>query len=313
MFSQFLATRLTIRHLRVLIAIGEAGSLVGAARTLNVTQSSVTKALQEVEELLGVQLFERTSRGIIATAFGQTLLRNARLILVQLAHAAEELADLKDGTGGRIVVGTLLTASARLLPDAIAQLHRERPSLTVAVVEGTNDLLIPSLEVGEIDFVVGRLPEHRLGQGLVQELLLRDEACVVVRAGHPLATRPKVTLKELSSYPWILPRQETILRGQIDRAFYDLGLEPPPNAVESLSLLTNRRLVLDADYISVWPRQVTYDDYERGRIVILPLRLPTTMASIGIVSRSGTGLSPAAAALAQIIRTTAGALLTAQN
>lgn len=309
MLSHFLATRLTIRHLRTVIAVGEARSLVGAARSLNLTQPSVTKTLKEVEQVLGVKLFDRANRGVVATPFGHALLRHAKLILVQLGHAASELTDLKDGTGGRVVVGTFLTASARLLPNAIALLHQQRPNLTVAIVEGTNDLLLPALKVGEIDLVIGRLPEHRQGKGLMQELLIRDEACIVVRTGHPLSKQRTLTLQELSGYPWILPREETTLRGQVDRAFYDIGLEPPAHAIESLSLLTNRRLLLDADYISVWPRQVTFDDYERGRIVILPVRLPTTAGTIGIITRSGAELSPSAEALIQTIRNVASALL----
>ena len=105
-----------------------------------------------------------------------------------------------------------------------------------------------------------------------------------------------------------MPREETSLRGQIDRAFYEIGLDPPAQAIESVSLLTNRRLLLDADYISVWPGQVTFDDYERGRIVILPLALPTTAATIGIITRAGAELSPATEALAQTIRSVARTL-----
>jgi DNA-binding transcriptional LysR family regulator len=308
MLSHLLATRLTMRHLRTTIAIGDARSLVGAARSLNLTQPSITKTLKEVEQVLGMKLFERANRGVVPTALGHALLRHAKIILIQLDRAASELTDLKDGTGGRVVVGTLLTASARLLPNAIALLHRERPNLSISIVEGTNDLLLPALRLGQIDLVVGRLPEHRQAKGLMQELLLRDEACVVVRTDHPLAKQRTLSLEDLSGYPWILPREETSLRGQVDRAFYEIGLDPPAQAIESVSLLTNRRLLLDADYISVWPGQVTFDDYERGRIVILPLALPTTAATIGIITRAGAELSPATEALAQTIRSVARTL-----
>ena len=224
MLSHLLATRLTMRHLRTVIAIGDARSIVGAARSLNLTQPSITKTLKEVEQVLDMKLFERANRGVVPTAFGHTLLRHAKIILVQLDRAANELTDLKDGTGGRVVVGTLLTASARLLPNAIALLHGERPNLSISIVEGTNDLLLPALRLGQIDLVVGRLPERGQAKGLMQELLLRDEACVVVRSGHPLAKQQTLSLEDLSGYPWILPREETSLRGQVDRAFYDLGL-----------------------------------------------------------------------------------------
>jgi DNA-binding transcriptional LysR family regulator len=118
-----------------------------------------------------------------------------------------------------------------------------------------------------------------------------------------------LTLRDLTGYPWILPREEATLRGQVDRAFYELGLEPPAHAIESLSLLTNRRLLLDADYVSVWPRQVTFDDHEYGRIAILPLRLPTTVGPIGIITRSEGELTPAAEALIRTIRGVARGLL----
>jgi DNA-binding transcriptional LysR family regulator len=297
-----LANRLTLRQLRAVIAVGEAESLVGAAAKLNLTQSAVTKALKEAEAAAGVTLFERSNRGVAATAYGDALLRHAKLVMAQLAHASGELADLKDGTGGRVIVGTLLVASARILPDAIMLLHRERPKLTVVVVEGTNDLLMPALRVGEIDLVVGRLPEFRQREGVVQEALLHDGASVVVRTGHPLARRRNLKLADLAKFPWILPRMETTLRRQIDKDFRDAGLEPPAHAIESVSLLTNRRLLLDGDYVSVWPRQVAREDHEQRRIVLLPLKLPSTIGPIGITTRAHARLSPAAQALIQAIR-----------
>lgn len=295
-------TRLTLRHLRAVIAVGEAKSLVGAAANLNVTQSAVTKALKEAEATAGVLLFERTNRGVMATEYGDALLRHAKLVMAQLAHASGEISDLKDGTGGRVIVGTLLAASARILPDAIMYLHRERPRLSVIVVEGTNDWLMPALREGEIDFVVGRLPEFREREGLAQEVLFKDSACIVVRKNHPLAQRRKPTFADLTKFPWILPRMETTLRRQVEKDFRDAGLEPPAHAIESVSLLTNRRLLLDGDYVSVWPRQVARDDHEQRRIAILPIDLPSTAGPIGITTRADARLSPAAQALIQAIR-----------
>jgi DNA-binding transcriptional LysR family regulator len=195
----YLSNRLTLRQLRAVIAVGDANSLVGAATSLNLTQSAVTKAVKEAEAALGVTGFDRTNRGVAATVYGSALLRHAKLVMAQLSHASGELADLKDGTGGRVIVGTLLVASARILPDAIMRLHRERPKLTVVVIEGTNDLLMPALRVGEIDLVVGRLPEFRQREGLTQEVLFNDGACVVVRTGHPLARRCNLKLAHLGN------------------------------------------------------------------------------------------------------------------
>lgn len=303
-----LTSHLTIRHLRMVIAIVDEGNLVRAAKHLNMTQSAVTKALQEVEGLTKARLFDRTNRGVVPTMFGETLAEHARLVITQIAHAEEHLADLRDGTGGRVSIGTLLSASAELLPTAIARLRKERPRLVVKIVEGTNDVLIPALRSGELDMVVGRLSEHRDRLNVVQEVLMDDIACVVARRGHPLASRETLGLAELVGWEWILPPQETSLRRQIDIAFRQEELEPPPHAVESVSLLTNRALLVDADYLGVFPAQVARREAATGAITILPVALRATAIPIGITTRTNTRLSPAATLLVDTLRRTAAEL-----
>ena len=302
---KLVTSRLTIRHLRMVVAIVEEGNLVRAARRLNMTQSAVTKALQEIEALTMARLFDRTNRGVVATVFGDTLAQHARLVITQLAHAEEHLADLRDGTGGRVAIGTLLSASAELLPTAIARLRKERPKLVVKVVEGTNDVLIPALKAGELDIVVGRLSALRDRLNVVQEVLMDDIACVVARRGHPLAERTDLSLADLIGFEWILPPQDTSLRRQIDIAFREEGLEPPPHAVDSVSLLTNRALLIDADYLGVFPAQVARREAASGAIVILPVTLRATAMPIGITTRTNARLSPAAEVLVETLRRTA--------
>lgn len=303
-----LLKRLAFRHLRLMVKIAEEGNLVGAARHLNMTQPAVTKSLQETEALLGIQLFERSNRGVTPTIYGEALVAHARLVIAQLGHAAEELNDLRDGTGGRIAVGTLLAASANLLPKAVARLRKERPKLAVTITEGTNDLLMPSIRQGELDLVVGRLPEFWDREGLSQEALFQDAGCIVVRAGHPLVGRNDLELGDLLAWDWIMPRQQTTLRRQIDRSFYDQGLVPPRHAVESVSFLTNRALVFDADYLSVWPWQVAHSELQTGRITILPVPLKATLGAVGITTRLDARLSPAAKVLILTIKKVAGEL-----
>lgn len=295
-------SRLTMRHLRIVLAITDGGSLVAAAQTLCMTQPAITKALQETEALLQVELFSRTNRGVLPTPVGQALAAHARLITAQLGHAAEELHDLRDGMGGRIAVGTLLSASADLLPRAIAMLRKDRPKLVVTIVEGTNDRLLPDLRVGKLDMVVGLLPEYHELQGLHQEALLTDVSCVVVRPGHPLVGRSALRLADLVAWDWILPRLETTLRRHIDQAFRDEGLEPPPHAVESVSQLTNRSLVMDADYLAIFPWQLANREAKAGNVAILPLLLRSTIGPVGISTRAECRLSLAAEMLIDAMR-----------
>ncbi len=300
-----MTNHLTIRHLRMVVAIVDEGNLVRASKQLNMTQSAITKALQEAEVLTRTRLFDRTNRGVVPTMFGEALAEHARLVIAQLAHAEEHLADLRDGTGGRVSIGTLLSASAELLPRAIARLKRERPRLVVKIVEGTNDVLIPALRAGELDMVVGRLSEHRDRLKVVQEGLMDDVACVVARHGHPLAGRTKIGLADLLDWEWILPPSETSLRQQVDIAFHQEGIEPPQHAVESVSLLTNRALLTDADYLGVFPAHVARREEAAGTLTILPVPLKATAVPIGITTRVQSRLSPAAMLLVESLRRTA--------
>lgn len=277
-------SHLTIRHLRTIEAIDEERSIARAATRLHITQSAVTKTLQEVEALTALRLFERSNRGVSATGAGQQLAEDARRLLAHLQVAEQNLADLRNGTGGRVAVGTLLSASADLLPRAIVRLRRDNPRVAVRIVTGTDDVLMPALRAGELDMVIGRLSPHLEQPHLVQEVLVPDNAVVVVRHDHPLTQRHNLRLNDLLEWDWILPPKDTSLRLQIDRAFREQGVPPPAQAVESVSPLINRGLLLQADYICVLPAQVARIEAATGQLATLPIRLQATSGFLGITT-----------------------------
>lgn len=302
-----LHSRMSLRNLRLIAAIAAEGSLSRAAQSLNMTQSAVTKALQEVEAALGCPLFRRTNRGAIATEYGRALSAHAGVILTQLDHAAQEITDLRDGQSGTVVLGTLLAASVSLLPRAIAAVRRQRPNLAIRTLEGTNQSLMPLLRQGALDMVVGRLPVFRQRDGIVQEALCDDRAVVVVRAGHPLAGRVGLCLADLTGHDWILPPTETTLRRQIDEAFRQGGLQAPAAGVESLSVLITRALLREAEMLAVWPAGLAAQEAQAGAVAILPVALDPTARPIGISTRAGARLSPAAELVQQALREAAEA------
>jgi|APEBP8051073178_1049388.scaffolds.fasta_scaffold00040_193 DNA-binding transcriptional LysR family regulator len=286
--------RLSLRNLRLVDVICREGSLLRAAQSMNMTQSAVTKALQDLEASVGVRLFDRTNRGAIATPFGEALATHARIVLSQLRHATQELAELRDGSGGSVVIGTLLSASVRLLPRAISAVLLDRPNLRVRIVEGTNETLMPLLRRGDLDLVVGRLPEFRARQGVRQEVLLRDEARIVAGPAHPLVGRVSLKLQEGLGYPWILPSPETTLRRQIDHAFREAGCDPPAAAVETVSVLVSRSLLGDGRHLAVWPADLAQAERALDTVRILPIDLPGTSRPVGLTLRAEGRMSPAA-------------------
>ena len=300
------STRLKLKQLRLLVAIAEHSSILHAAEDIHISQPAATKLLKDLEADFNVKLFDRTNRGVVPTEFGDALVRHGKLILAQLSHAAQELDDLNEGLGGRVVVGTLLAASAKLLPRVIREIHAERPNVSIVVRDGTNDFLMPLLHSGELDMVVGRLAEYRYREELTQEILYHEEVVVVCRREHPLARSKTVKFEALADQDWILPPKQTTLRRQVDKEFFDRGLPSPPNPVECVSFLTNRAILLETDMIGVFPLHVVEREISNGELAVVNCKLNITNSPVGVSYRSEEALSPAATTFLAKLRTASG-------
>jgi DNA-binding transcriptional LysR family regulator len=303
--ERWITRKFRLRHVELIAALYDSRSILKASKLLSLTQPTVTKALQDVEATLGVPLFTRSNRGLEPTPYGEIFARHAKIVLAQLRHAAEELENLRAGYSGKVTVGTLLAASASILPDAIALLKKERPAVAISVVVGTYDILVPSLMVGDLDMVLGRMPEQGRSRALVYEEFYAEPICLVVRRGHPLARKRRLTLRELVNQPWLLPLPETTLRRQIERAFLDASAPVPRNIIESVSILTNRVLLRKSDCIGVMPYHVALDDVEQELLSILPVKLRAIESPVGAILRAPGNLPPAASALLECLRVAA--------
>jgi len=303
--ERWIARKFRLRHVELIAEAYDSRSILKASRRLNLTQPTVTKALHDVEATLGVPLFKRSNRGLEPTAYGEIFARHAKIVLAQLRHAAEELESLRAGYSGKVTVGTLLAAAASILPDAIALLKKDRPGVAISIVVGTYDILLPSLLVGDLDMVLGRMPEQGRSRALVYEDFYSEPICLVVRRGHPLTRKRRLGLRELTNEPWLLPLPETTLRRQIERAFLEAGAPLPRNVIESVSILTNRVLLRKSDSIGVMPYHVALDDVEHELLSILPVKLKSIESPVGAILRAPAQLPPAASALLECLRAAA--------
>src|ERR1700733_757960 len=300
--DRVMARKLRFRHMELIADVHDCRSILKASRRMNLTQPAVTKAVKDMEATLNFSLFERTSRGLTPTVYGAILARHAKIVRAQLRHAAEELENFRVGYSGHVTVGTLLAASAHLLPEAISFLKRGRPGVAITVVDGTFDMLLPLLIVGDLDMVLGRLPEVQQNDGLVFEEFYKEPTCLVIRHGHPLARRRRLELRELVDQPWLLPLPGTTLRRQIDKAFLDAHLPMPTNVIEPMSVLTNRVILRSSDCVGVMPYHVALDDVKHGLLNILPVTLHGIEGHVGAILRAPGDLPPAATALMDRLR-----------
>lgn len=301
-------TRLKLKQLRLLVAVGKHNNIQNAARELNVSQPAATKMIKDLELDFEVQLFERTNRGVLPTPFGEALIRHGKLIFAQVSSAAQELDDLNEGSSGRVVVGTLLAASPHLLPMAIEKVIADRPKVAIKVVEGTNEVLMPALRSGEIDLVVGRLPTHRHRDELVQQKLFEERIIIVAGSNHPLAAEKNLAFEMLKPFGWIVPPFETSLRRQLDQFFIGQGPYAPPISVESVSYLTNRTLLQSRELIGLMPAQVAAQDIVAGNLVEIDWEVPFGEGPVGVSFRQQGQMSPACTAFLEALRDTARAM-----
>ena len=285
--------RLKLRHLVLVDALSEHGSVVAAAIHLRVTQPALTRALRDLEAILGVDLYERGPRGVTPTIYGAAFTEHARTVLAQLTQAGQHVADLAGGELGTVTVGIHLAGSNLLLPRAIAALKAERPHVTVVIREATPESLLLDLEAGRVDFVVGRLTAAREST-TTQHRLYDEPVCLVARTGHPAHELRAPQLADLLAYPWILPGDETMLRGELEQVFLRQRLPLPANRTECTSILTLRNLLVETDMIAALPMLIAGDD---ARLTVLPVSLEPMSHTVGITRPAHRPPSPPARAL----------------
>jgi DNA-binding transcriptional LysR family regulator len=298
----FLRARLKTRQLLLLIALDEQRNIHRASEELHMTQPAASKQLKDLEEMLGVQLFERLPRGMEPTIYGETMIRHARMALTSLSLAHEDIVAIKAGLTGQVDIGTIMTPGIALLPRALTRIKQQAPRLRVGVEMEQSNVLLEQLRRGRLDFMIGRIPERESAAGLSYEELGDEPACAVVRPGHPLLAAKNLQLRDISSQPWILPKQGSILRARCELMFRRAGLEVPVNVVDTTAVLLITPLLQQTDALNVMPIAVAKYYESQGVLNILPIELPVRMDAYGIITVDGHLMSPGAELLLRTVR-----------
>jgi DNA-binding transcriptional LysR family regulator len=289
-----LARRLKLQQVAIFERVAGAGSIAAAARSLHMTQPAVTKSMHELEGHFGQTLFTRSKQGIKLTEFGQMMLGHAQSLLADLRFLADDVNAWQSGVSGQVVVGTLISGSAILLPRAVARLRETAPNVIVTVRVGSNDVLFPELARGELDVVVGLLPDAASAEGLAHRPLYLESLCAVVSRHHPLAAQLVIDTEALQDLSWVVPTPESAAWRSALLFFESAGLALPKRVVESVAILTNLGLLLESAMIALMPRLVAEQFVRAGLLSILPLGVASPFGKIGYTL--STERTPSAAA-----------------
>ncbi|MBC3467514.1 LysR family transcriptional regulator [Pseudomonas sp. RW10S2] len=290
--------KLKFYQLVILDQVVQSGSLVRAAQVLNMTQPSVTKVIHEIESYFSAPLLVRSNRGVRLTELGELVLRRARTMLAELRALTDEVDAYKEGISGHVVVGTLISASTSLLPLALRLLKERAPQVLVSIRIGQFDQLLPALVVGEVDLVIGRVPDDWRGREETRTLsvdqLYDERLSIVGGTRHPLHEQAVLDLADLHSYPWILPPPGSLLRRTVNGLFADANLALPTNVIESLSVLTNVALMQDQKTVGLLPSETARQLSGHGGIRSFNVCTPLHFGGIGCFYANSRNLGPAA-------------------
>ena len=193
--------RIRLRHLQMLLSIAETGNLSQSAEAMNTTQPALSKWLKDLEDDLQLPLFERHARGLRPTTHGQAMIEHAKRIGSHLDSARDDMRALREGGSGMVTIGTSGVSASDLVPLAIARLVEQMPRAQVRVHEDTMNRLIPQLQHGEVDIIVGRAVVSPAADDFKAETLYRDPVDFVAGHAHPLAMRQSLTWEDMLSYP----------------------------------------------------------------------------------------------------------------
>lgn len=271
------------KHLAMLVAIAEGGSMHKAALRLGMTQPAVSRMVAEVERTVGARLFERGASGSLLTAKGDALVAHARFLL----RGMERMDEVAHAQAVAIRFGCIPRAMHTLMPF-IVNLMSPPTLQRLQVQEDGSHALFDAVRRGALDFAVLR---HVGGAAGVNEALqaqpLYDETPLVIAGPkHPLARRRALTLGALIDHRWVLPSAETTTRAVLDRYFQIQGLAPIRPVIETRSFESSAALVAGTDLLSIIPEAIARV-YERvGLVRVLKVAPPLPGTAVLLVHQS---------------------------
>ncbi len=297
-----IASRQIVNHLITFIAVAETRNFRRAAELIGRSQPSVTAHISQLEELLGVSLFTRTTRQVIPTAAGATLLVRAKTLVNEAEKLVHDLQSQATTMQGRLAVSVSPTVCARLMPRFLGLFQAEHPHVHVSFREDMGPEMFEALHVGNVEIGVG--PYKRVPDSLKFEPLINQPFFLIMRRDHPLASTGHATVADLEGLDLICPPRGMTARDILDQAVQRHGftIQPKHEAAQFLTLAGMVSLGLGMTVMPLSNRRML----ESFDLVALPFIDANIYREIGVLTRRGDPLTPPAAAFKRLLFLTTG-------
>jgi DNA-binding transcriptional LysR family regulator len=289
---------LSVSRLAILREVVARGSFSAAADALSYTQSAVSQSIARLEAETGAQLVVRGRRGVTPTPAGLALVGHAERILAAVAAAEAELAELTGARLSRLRVASFPSGGAALMPLAVARFRRAHPDVSLTLIEGEPEEIVPRLRAGELDLALlfdfsgGTGPSA----GTRPVTLLEDPLDLVLPAGHRLAARATLRLADLREEPWVQTSAASPCARHVVRSCLDAGFAPDV-AFESDDYVTVLGLVAAGVGVALVPRLALGPGHPG--IVVRPLAPASPQRRVLVAMAPGAPPAPAARSMVE--------------
>lgn len=275
-----ISNQLEIRHLRYFLAVAETLHFRKAADNLYISQPGLSRQIRQMEEDLGIELFERNNRKVILTKAGEYLKNELTLNLKHLEEIIKHAQLLNDGIEGNLKLGYVGSAMQKIIPDLLVQVKNERPNIRFNLSEMDNQKQVESLMLNDID--VGFVRLERVPKILKIKPILEEPFSLVLPEDHPLSSTNFKSISQLKGEPFILfdKSYSPAYYEKVMQIFDDAGFHPivSHNTVHATSIY---RLVEKEFGISIVPKSLK--PVTPGKVKFIDLdRIPqrTTLSAI---------------------------------
>jgi len=275
---------MTLTELKYVVAVAETRHFGQAAERCFVSQPSLSASVKNLEEELGVKLFERGKRGVFLTEAGEQIIAQARRALEEAERVKTVAHQGRDPLKGVLRLGIIHTIAPYLLPALVSALRRVAPDMPLDVEENTTATLDGMLKAGELDAVILALPYE--GPAIETVPLYEEEFQVIAPARHALARKKSVAVEELDAGELLLLPVGHCFRDQILDACREFS-RPPEAGRQGNSLETLRSMVASGLGVTVLPATALTPRHANPLVRAVDFSAPRPVRRVALAARRG--------------------------
>jgi DNA-binding transcriptional LysR family regulator len=292
--------RLKLNDLHLFITVVEMGSMSKAAERLAISQPSISKAIADIEHTVGVRLLDRTSTGVVPTAYGRALFKHSVGAFDELRQCIKDIEFLADPTVGEIRIGCPEAIASGLLVGVLDQFSSQYPRVTVRVSAADNmSQEFWQLRERQVDLLLGGVPKLFAEEDLEAEVLYEDRPFIVSGINSRWARCRKVEFEELLEEPWLMPGEGFFLA----ESFRSRGLAVPKFGVTTYSVYQRTHLLSTGRFIGILSGSVLRSSAAKHfSLKILPVDFAAHFWSVAIVTLKNRTISPVVQTFIDCIR-----------